>query len=86
MAILATIKKTEPGFSGELVAENVYVKIAAISGGVDVLNYQAAGTLDGVQVFTGSYSFRPAINGENFIAQSYAHLKSMPEFAGAVDC
>lgn len=26
------------------------------------------------------------IDGDNPIAQAYAHLKTMPEFAGAVDC
>lgn len=26
------------------------------------------------------------INGANPIAQAYAHLKTMPEFAGATDC
>lgn len=26
------------------------------------------------------------MNGENPIAQAYAHLKTLPEFAGAVDC
>lgn len=26
------------------------------------------------------------INGENPIAQAYAHLKTLPEFADAVDC
>jgi hypothetical protein len=26
------------------------------------------------------------INGTNPIAQAYGHLKTLPEFAGAVDC
>jgi hypothetical protein len=33
-----------------------------------------------------SYSFVPNIDGGNFIAQAYAHLKTLPEFAGAADC
>lgn len=33
-----------------------------------------------------AYSFEPNMNGENFIAQSYDYLKTLPEFAGAVDC
>jgi hypothetical protein len=32
------------------------------------------------------YSFVPNLNGANFIAQAYAHLKTLPEFAGAIDC
>lgn len=31
-------------------------------------------------------SFCPSLDGENFIAQAYAHLKTLPEFADAVDC
>lgn len=27
-----------------------------------------------------------SLTGENPIAQAYAHLKTLPEFAGAVDC
>jgi hypothetical protein len=26
------------------------------------------------------------LNGANFIAQAYEHLKTLPEFAGATDC
>lgn len=32
------------------------------------------------------HSFQPVLNGNNFIAQAYAHLKTLPEFAGATDC
>jgi hypothetical protein len=32
------------------------------------------------------YSFAPDLNGKNFIAQAYEHLKTLPEFAGATDC
>lgn len=32
------------------------------------------------------YLFVPDMNGKNFIQQSYEYLKTLPEFAGAVDC
>lgn len=32
------------------------------------------------------YSCAYDIGGQNPIAQAYAHLKTLPEFAGAVDC
>lgn len=32
------------------------------------------------------YEFPPILDGENFIAQAYAHLKTLPEFAGVIDC
>lgn len=33
-----------------------------------------------------SYSFCPALDDENFIAQAYRHMKILPEFSGAIDC
>ena len=36
--------------------------------------------------FSASYSFAPNMGGGNFIEQTYEHLKTLPEFAGAKDC
>jgi hypothetical protein len=33
-----------------------------------------------------TYNFQPDLGGANFLAQAYAHLKTLPEFSGAVDC
>jgi hypothetical protein len=33
-----------------------------------------------------TYQFVPSLSGNNFFAQAYEHLKTLPEFAGAVDC
>ena len=32
------------------------------------------------------YTFQPDLEGPNFIAQAYEHLKTLPEFADAEDC
>lgn len=32
------------------------------------------------------YDFTPDLSGKNFIAQAYDYLKTLPEFAGAIDC
>ena len=32
------------------------------------------------------FNFVPNLEGQNFIAQAYEHLKTLPEFAGAEDC
>ena len=32
------------------------------------------------------FTFKTDLNGGNFIAQSYDHLKTLSEFADAVDC
>ena len=33
-----------------------------------------------------TYKFQPDLAGSNFIMQAYTHLKTLPEFAGTVDC
>lgn len=38
------------------------------------------------QVFDMSFSFDYDIDGDNPIAQSYAHIKTIPEFLTAIDC
>lgn len=37
-------------------------------------------------VGNASYEFDYDINGANPIAQAYEHIKTLPEFEGAVDC
>ena len=86
MAIRTSIKKTEPGFVGELVANDVYVKVSGIYGSKDSISFQAIGIANDQQIFSGSFSFAPTLEGDNFIKQAYAHLKTLPDFAGAVDC
>lgn len=86
MAILASIKKTEPGFVGELVANDVCIKVSDMYGNKDNINFQVVGIYNGQQIFSGSYSFVPTLDGDNFIKQAYMHLKSLHDFAGSVDC
>ena len=33
-----------------------------------------------------TYEFTPDMDGANFIRQAYLYLKTLPEFANAVDC
>ena len=35
---------------------------------------------------TKLYEYQPDLAGRNFIAQAYEHLKTLPEFAGTIDC
>jgi hypothetical protein len=35
--------------------------------------------------FSKQYRFKPQMSGDNFIRQTYLHLKSLPEFKGAED-
>lgn len=88
MALTKTLTKTLNGFSGSLVLPNAYCKIYEISGSKEKINFSVGTSAqkDSEPLETGFYSFTPALDGHNFIAQAYAHLKTLPEFAGATDC
>lgn len=85
MALQKDIIKTNPGFSGQLVAKNVYIKVASVNGGKDSMQAVVTGVCDESLILNESYSFIPNLSGDNFIAQAYQHLKTLPEFAGAQD-
>lgn len=74
-----------------LVANSAYIRVNSVS---IVRQEPACAT---VQVFADSskteqpvrtlcYGFDYELNGENAIKQAYLHLKTLPEFEGAVDC
>jgi hypothetical protein len=86
MALSKTLFKTIPGFSGKLVAENVYFRVSSITGDKNVITVTVAGISIGMQVCVQDYCFEPDIKGENFIKQAYLYLKTLPEFSDAVDC
>lgn len=67
------------------LARDVYIKVQSVSGSKESLT---ATVLFSGENFTGkkNYIFVPSMDSENFIAQAYAHLKTLPEFAGATDC
>jgi len=67
---------------------NTYIKVDSVQGSKDaastVVSFKNTST---GEVFSyKSYSFTPAMEPKNFIAQAYEHLKTLPEFAGATDC
>ena len=72
-----------------IAANNAYIRVDQISGGKNEVScsvnfYKSS---DEQTSFKGDiYKFKPELNGSNFIAQAYAHLKTLPEFAGATDC
>lgn len=68
---------------------NCYIKVNSISGGKDGLLAQVLFTKDsssGEFVKSSEHAFTPNLDGQNFIAQAYNYLKTLPEFAGATDC
>jgi hypothetical protein len=85
MALQKDITKTQTGFTGSLVAQDVYFKVASISGGKESMQVFVLGVCDGLTIFNESYYFQPNLSGDNFIAQAYQYLKTLPEFTGAKD-
>lgn len=66
---------------------DLYVKVNSVQADkttvkatVDFLNLDKVGL-----VMSKSYEFLAEMNGSNFIAQTYEHLKTLPEFAGSTD-
>ena len=86
MALKKSVIFTKTGFSGSLVANDAYWKIKQISGSKTQLMVEVSAFIDDAEVEKFVCSFAPNLDGRNFIAQAYDHLKTLPEFAGAVDC
>lgn len=88
MALKITLIKKIPGFSGELVMQNAYCRIAEISGDKTRINVtvHVMPNENEKPVQTIFAGFIPMLEGEDFIAQAYGHLKTLPEFSDAVDC
>lgn len=74
-------------FNGITVSQ-AYVKVKSIVGDKNVVGVDVAFSADSTeQPFTyKGYEFTPDLNGPNFIQQAYEYLKTLPEFADAVDC
>jgi hypothetical protein len=64
-----------------------YAKITSIMGNKDFITANVSFQSD-AQQFNRQYHIpvSTATGSANFIAQAYEHLKTLPEFAGAVDC
>lgn len=65
-----------------------YIKVSSIAGDKNSISITLSYAVDSAHgaLKTERLGFVPSMDGGNFIAQAYAHLKTLPEFAGAVDC
>lgn len=76
-------------YAKDVVVPATYMRVADLSGSKD-------GVAFSLEVFEDSYrqclierqmhTFVPNMEGANFVRQAYEHLKTLPEFADAVDC
>ena len=87
MALQKNYVVTKDNFTGSLTASNAYFKVRDVTASktsasmiVDVFTSQGGTGLDAIK-----YEFVVSLDGNNFIAQAYEHLKTLPEFAGATD-
>ena len=72
---------------GDIVVNNVYVKVmdvvASKQEGIANLRYFKG--KDGNVLKESKFDFPVEIDGKNFIAQAYEHIKTLPEFSQAID-
>lgn len=75
-------------FGDTVVFNNAYFKITLINGDKNNIDIYVSCSKekDGLHIKMNSYSFTPNLGGDNFIKQGYEYLKSLPEYADAVDC
>jgi hypothetical protein len=72
--------------------ENAYIKVTSVNGGKDVVVagvaiYAQDPKLGSVVVIKNEqHKFTPDMNGANFIAQAYKHLKTLADYSDAKDC
>jgi len=73
----------------EAMVAQAYGRVRALHGGKSCMEVELSWFKDAVSptpFLTQHYEFIPSLEGQNFIAQAYGHLKTLPEFAGATDC
>ena len=68
-----------------MVSVNAYIKVKNVQGGKETVTASVEFS-DGQMALQKQVVFAPDLDGPNFIKQAYEHLKTLPEFDGAVDC
>lgn len=63
-----------------------YVTVKSVSGGKNIKSTAVVRFDNTVAPFEKVYRFDQEMTNENAIAQAYDHLKTLPEFADAIDC
>jgi hypothetical protein len=88
MALTKDLTETKAGYTGTLVASDVYFKVTLVHGTKEEMAYEVTGTSeDGETMFVKTFSFVPSVSddADNFIKQAYEHAKTLADFTGAVD-
>lgn len=76
--------------TGETVVTTplLYIKVESVTGSKNSIQAVVSFTdqAQNKKMIEKSFVFTPSMEAGNFIAQAYSHLKTLPDFAGAVDC
>ena len=71
----------------DVLFDNCYFKVSSVRGDKTKVNVTVNAVYsDNETVLVKDFVFTPSMDSGNFIAQAYNHLKTLPEFAGSVDC
>lgn len=68
-----------------LSKDGQYIKVEGVFGDKNFLRCVVSFTKDEQRVTEKEYFYNPSMSADNFIKQSYEHLKTFDEFAGATD-
>lgn len=85
---MAILKTVQTGFGIEIKDAHHRVENVSLIA-KDKMTFQVRARVSSEQqmiFYEAAFQCRYDINGDNPIAQAYVHLKSLPEFADAVDC
>jgi hypothetical protein len=86
MALQKDVVIKQNGFEGFLICRGAYWKIDRIVGNKNGIHIEIQCLVNNVAYKQEDHYFVPTLDGKNFIAQAYDYLKTLPEFAEAIDC
>lgn len=78
----------ENNFGSTTVFNDCYIKCSSLFVTKDFIHASIAfmSEKDGKTLKVEGFRLETDLNGVNFFTQTYNHLKSLPEYSGAVDC
>ena len=90
MALQKTFVKTQEPFIGSLEISAAYWRVERVEASkeqtIAIVSVNKKVGESTRMVDQKRYAFVVTLDGKNFIAQAYDHLKTLPEFASATDC
>jgi hypothetical protein len=78
---------TIDSYLGNISFDNAYIKVESISGNKEQVEGMVIISSEDRKkiLFSSFYNFIPNME-DNFIKQAYLYLKTLPEYADAIDC